>query len=227
MTKENEAAYNQIVSRLKSYCFLGAPQYCYILKKENPELTEKHKIEKCNRYILHKEVDIESSVKQMIMQAEQHPEIKYRAYVSVNKRDLRKALPAFQYKVTQAIDQILQNNYEAYTTVARFGSEWKSVLAQQQCKGDRRILIDIDISNKTEEGQKRFEDAVVAIHEYKYPDQDYGPTVIASWPTLNGYAIVANGFDVESLLGEDKRIEIKKDDYLYLDLINKSEEDTK
>jgi len=226
VTKSNEAAYNQIVRRLKSYCFFGTnSQYCYLLvllarKKENPELTEKHKIEKCNRYILHTEEDVEKSVTQMIMQAEQNPQIKYRAYVSVNKRDLRKAIPAFQHKVTDIVDQLFRNNSEAHTTAARLGSEWKSVLAQQHCKGERRILIDIDISNKTEEGQKFFAEALDLISEYKYPDEDYGPALYAHWPTLNGYAIVTAGFDVEGLLGEDKRVEIKKDDYLYLDLIN-------
>ena len=207
-----------IKAKAEQYCKFDDPSKVYLLvllarKKENPDLTEKHKLEKCNRYVVHSVDDIPHALSEMEKKAGLYPDIKFRVYLSVNRRCLKKGFGHVSWRLAQLSMDLLNGNQQAYTTLARLGSEWKSVLAEKPCRAERRFLFDVDFSNKTEEGQlaySRFLDTL-------YP---LSVTIHHSGPTLNGYAVITDPFNINDLGGLPEHVELKSDDYLYLGVLN-------
>jgi hypothetical protein len=209
----------QIRDRLLGYCKF-TPSTCYLLvllarKKENPDLTEKHKLEKCNRFVLHSSDDIDHALEEIQSRAALYPDLKFRVYVSVNRRCLNKAMYSVTMRLARLSVDLINGNLQAYTTISRLGSEFKSLLAEKECRAERRLLFDIDFDNRTVEGSAAYDEFIARF--YKCPTLK---TVHLHWRTLNGFAAVTDPFDMQELGALPKEVTMKPDDYLYLGILN-------
>jgi hypothetical protein len=143
------------------------------------------------------------------------PELVFRVYVSVNPRSLLKGLYEMITRLARISLDLINGNTQAYTTLARLGSEFKSLLAEKTCRASRRLLFDVDFDNKTTDGISN----AIKFHDSLYP---LSVKVYANWPTLNGFAVVTDPFNVQDLGKLPGGVEIKSDDYLYLGVLNSS-----
>lgn len=231
----NEKEIVKIERKLIDYCILHPSMLminqCYLIvllarKKENGSMTERHKIEKTGRYILHKRDDIDHALKEITAKVNNNPDLKFRVYVSVNKRCMKRGLFELQKRIAFLNMDLLNGNQEAYTTIARMGSEWKSILALKECRAERRFLFDVDFDNKTTEGQAQYDEFLGKLKKIEL-DPEYVQTlqIFSEGKTKNGYAIVTEPFDVQFEIGKlPEKVELKTDEYLYLGILNDESE---
>lgn len=205
-----------ITQKILSYCeFTNDSVYILLLlarKKENPNQVESQKESRATRFLIRSEQDIEFAVGESKRKAALYPEVVYRLYLSVSRRNLLKGMMEFQKKLIHLQYGLINGNEEAYSAVARFGSEWKSTLANKSCRDQRRFLFDIDLEPNAENEQ-----LVVQLRsEIPVKEHFFGYT-------NSGMVLVTDPFDVSKVtLPPDT--EIKTDSYLYIAMLNKKED---
>lgn len=207
----------EIKERIAQYCMFDDPSRCYLMvmlarKKENPDLTERHKLERCNRYVVQNQEGVDHALEDMERKSKLFPELVFRVYVSVSRRCLKKGMYELSTRLAHMSMDLINGNVQAYTTASRMGSEYKSLLAEKCCRAERRLLFDVDYNNKVEQDWNGFNDFVNKLRALT--------KVYAAWPTLNGFAIVTDPFNVTSLGTLPGQITRKSDDYLYLGVFN-------
>jgi hypothetical protein len=219
---ENKEVSDKIKERLHAYCQC-TPDTCYVLtmlarKKDNGELTERHKIEKTSRFIFSKQEEIDDVVDLAVAKAELVPALKFRVQVSVNRRSLRKGLKEIQIRLLTISNDLMDGNHEAYSTLANMHSEVKSIFCNRACRYEKRFLFDVDYDNKTKEGQNAFLDL---LNKLKAVEQNGLPLrVYYSSATKNGFAIVTDPFDFHRSFNGLPNVDIKPDDGLLVGCLN-------
>ena len=130
----------------------------------------------------------------------------YRIYVSVNERDMTKALFNFQKRLLDLSLDFARGLNDAKQMVKRIDSLWKTELMQRSNRATKRFLLDID-----EEDQVFAEGVASFIHDIS--------TVRAFRPTVSGYAIVFDACDTRELMErvKDKEVELHRDGMLFVD----------
>ena len=120
----------------------------------------------------------------------------WRIYKTVNARDFSKAWKMVATKLIEDHDNWMY----------RVDSLWKTCLMKPECKAERKILIDIDTKELSDDIKK----LLMNLNEQG---------VIKYWvETPNGTHIVSDKFDTRILEGI-KDIEIKRDGYEFVDKI--------
>lgn len=206
---------NDVKQKIMNYCKFE-PELCYILllisrKKENEQQTESEKLGKARRYAIINESDVDEALREFNLIAGMFPETQYRIYISVNRRSLLKGMIEFQKRLLDAQFQLLNGNREIFTTIHRLGSEWKSILAQKECRNEKRFLFDVDFLNSTPDGIK-------AAEKFKN-SVDKVSTIVYFGLSKNGYALVTEPFDVRKVELPNE-VELKNDAYLYMGGMN-------
>lgn len=190
-------------------------------KKENAEdCTQREQIKKCQRYVIQNQEDADYAIEELERYASLYPTVTFRMYLGVNRRSLLKALRGFQEKIIDLQYQLVGGARDAYTKIARIGSEWKSVLANSGCKYDKNWMFDIDLCNKTQQKEtQEFKEYIETMTETLY----FGNT-------KSGSCLVVKPFDLRPLLDKENPkkmnlpddIELKKDAYISLACLNDS-----
>lgn len=180
-------------------------------KKENNDQVESQKEKRAQRFLVQNEEEVDMALELFSRTIELFPEITYRIYISVNPRSLVKGLKEFQNKIIQLQYDLLNGNEEAYRSIQKMGSEWKSILANKKCRADRRFLWDVDFRG----GQQELDDL---IEELEVQEVFY-------WGDTNsGQAIVTSPFNIKKL-PDIQDLCIKTDSYLYLGIFNKEQKE--
>jgi hypothetical protein len=210
------STYDTITKSLLDYCKFDDPSLVYILillprKKENKEQSEREKLKKRTRFILQTEDDIPFAVNDFIEYAKLHSDTVFRVYVSVNRRSLLKGLFNFQLKLNRFTHDLINGNDEVYTSIAKLGSEFKSVLARKESRHERYYLFDIDLSNVDPESDKIVKDFEDHMNDLS--------SVICTRKTRTGYAMVTEPCNPNDIDFPDCT-ELKKDSYLYVGILN-------
>jgi hypothetical protein len=219
----NQQVSEKIKQRLHQYCEC-TPETCYVLtmlarKKDNGELTERHKIEQTSRFIFSQDQEIDDMVDLVVAKAELCPDLKFRIQVSVNRRSLRKGLKEIQIRLLTISNDIMDGNFEAYATLANLHSEVKSIYCSRACRYEKRFLLDVDFDNKTAEGVDAFLDLIKKLKTCEKEDKT-PVKVYISLATKNGFAIVSDPFDYRKFLEGVKNVDVKPDDGLMIGCLN-------
>jgi hypothetical protein len=204
------------IAMLESYCDFSDPSAVYILillprKKENLDQTEREKLQKRSRYIVSNMEDVKFALDEFNRYVSLYPELIFRIYVSVNRRSLDKGLDNYKARIGKIETDLRHGNDQAWTSVAKLGSEFKSVLAQKESKHDNYWFFDVDLRNDLAsdiEKVAQFEAHLKQITKLHY----FGLS-------KSGYAIVTRGMNPD-LLEMPEGVELKKDAYLYVDVLN-------
>ena len=205
----------KVKETLLEYCNFR-PETTYVLlllarKKENTNQVESQKEKRAVRFLVQSEANIDLALEQFERTIRAYPDVIYRIYVSVNPRCLKKGLVAMQKRAIDLQQDLLNGNTEAYTTIQRLGSEWKSLLANKKCRADRRFLFDIDLP-QTNENVEAVRDLIDAI-----------PTNVHYVGNTNsGMCLVTDPFNVAEVKLTEAT-EVNSDGYLYLGIFNKRE----
>ena len=205
----------KITNMISEYCtFEKGLVYTLILlprKKENSQQVEREKLQKRVRFLVANMDDVNSALDEYDRYAKLYPEIVFRIYISVNRRSLLKAMREFQRRLMDIQYDLLNGNEQAWTSVERLGSEWKSTLAKKPCREDRFFHYDIDLSNSDPKEVaivKNFVHDIKEFTEVKY----FGES-------KNGFALVVFPFN-PNLIKLPEGIEMTDDGYLYVDCLN-------
>ena len=203
------------IELLKNYCeFEVGKVYTLILlprKKENKDQVEREKLNKRVRFLVSSIEDCEHAIDEFDRYGKLYPEIVFRIYVSVNRRSLMKGMQEFQKRMLDIQFDLLNGNDQAWTSVERLGSEWKSTLAKKKCRADRYFMYDIDLLNDVEDDIEKVNDFVEEIKTHtkiKY----FGKS-------KNGFVLVVDPFN-PNLIKLPKDIERKDDSYIYVSCMN-------
>jgi hypothetical protein len=203
-----------LAEKILSYCKFKDDE-CYILlmisrKKENGEQSEASKLKNTKRYCVTTEEEVESAISEMESHSRVFNDTVFRVYISVNRRSVIKAMRAFQNKLTDLQYGLINGNRECLKTVHRLGAEWKSVLANKECRSEKKFLFDIDFRNDIIEDIQKANDFVDQIRNVA--------TIIYFDKTKNGFALVTEPFNMKSVQLPDL-VEMKSDAYLYMGVV--------
>lgn len=206
---------------IEKYADFSDPSAVYILlllprKKENKDQVEREKLQKRSRFVVSNMDDVKFALEEFDRYSKMYPEVVFRIYISVNRRSLLKGMLNFQKKLLDFNKSIMDGNTEVWTPIAKLGSEFKSVLAKKESKHDRNWFFDIDISNDdtdvfATEIVQEFRERVAKVTDEVY----FGKS-------KSGYAMVAKPFNPKDIVIPEG-IEMKKDSYLYVDILNDKE----
>jgi len=201
---------------LEDYCDFSDPSAVYIMillprKKENLDQTERQKLKKRSRYIVSNMDEVKFALEEFERYANMYPELIFRIYVSVNRRSLMKGMLNFQKKLLDFNKDLMNRNDQVWTSIAKLGSEFKSVIAQKEAKFDKNWMFDVDIANDTPEG-------IESVNAFmKHLDEI--TEVLYFGKSKSGFAIVIKPCN-PSLIQPWVGVELKKDAYLYVDVLN-------
>ena len=127
-------------------------------------------------------------------------------YVSLNARNVVSTVFNMQKKLADIGFGLAKNQKDSLNAAKKIGSYWKTELAQNYCRGTKRVLIDFDCSDETRLN------AIVSFLE--------GITqVICVRNTVSGYHIVFEACDTRELIkqfGTDD-IDIQRDSLVFVD----------
>lgn len=210
---------DKALTKLQQYCDFSDPSAVYILillprKKENQDQKEREKLKKRSRYVVSNMDEVKSALEDFERYTKMYPEIVFRIYVSVNRRSLMKGMLNFQKKLLDFNQNLMNGNTEVWSAIAKLGSEFKSVLAKKESKFDKNWMFDIDLPNKASgsiETVRQFMEHLDTITEVLYYNY-----------TKSGFVVVIKPCN-PNLIKMPPETELKKDDYLYIDVLNDTE----
>ncbi len=219
------------LSELKRLCMFEVGK-CYMLmllprKKENQANTEKDKLSLVQRKIVRNMKDIEDAFLYFEDFTQRYPEIVFRVYVSVDRRDMSKALFAIQDEINAMVKDMYYGNKEVFSRTVNLSSTLKTVLSRPSTRDNRLFHFDVDWSNKTLEGQSLCANLIDHLEELTM--------VHYVGCTLNGFAIVTDTFnpnDLKEFYPEftpknmvvvPEFVEIKTNSQLYVGVFNRVE----
>lgn len=207
---------------------------CYMLmllprKKENDKNTEKDKLGLIQRKICLTLQDVQDGLSYFEDFTKRYPEIVFRVYISVDRRDIAKALFCMQDEINSMVKDMYYGNNEVFDRTVNLSSTLKTVLCRPSTrdKSTQRFHFDIDYSNKTQEGQDLCEELLH--HLISLTDVYYVGL------TLNGFAIVTAPFNPNDLkefypnyspknmVVVPELVEIKTNSMLYVGVFNYGE----
>lgn len=182
------------IANLIDYCNFD-DNSCYVLmliprKKENGKNTEKDKLNLCKREIVRNKDDLINTIDGFNKFVTQYPNIVFRVYITVEKRDIVKALFALQSEVNNMTKQLFYGN-NVTDNVVKIGSKLKSLLCSPETRGEKLFHFDVDWDNSNPIHMKLFNNLcnrLKNITKVKYIGF-----------TLNGYTIVTDCFNPNEL----------------------------
>lgn len=197
--------------KINDYCDFKKDETYILLfiarKKENTTQLESEKLRRLKRYTINSYEDIEFALNDFALSAGENPTTQYRVYVSVNPRSLVKGMREFQKRIIDIQFDIINGNEEAYTSLYKLGSEWKSTLAKKSCRARKRFMFDIDLPHDSKfysDIAKKFKSDVDNVSKVHY----FGHS-------KSGFALVCDPFDIRQI-DIPEGIEMKPDAYLYI-----------
>lgn len=173
-------------------------------KKENEQNTEKEKLGLCQRKIVRSMTEIEETLEYFEDFSARYPEIVFRVYVSVEKRDLTKALFAVQDEVNCMVKDLFYGNKEVLNRTVNLSSTLKTILCRPACRGEKLFHFDIDWTHDEEDKFRSLYHHVTDLSEEVY----------YIGKTLNGWTMVCACFnpnDLKKWYPEAKGLTIVKD----------------
>lgn len=193
---------------LENYCNFEEG-FCYMFmllprKKENNRNTEKDKLGLCQRRIVRSNEEISESLEYFKDFASRYPEIVFRVYISVEKRDLSKALFAIQNELNNMVKDLYYGNKEVYDRTVNLSSTLKTVLARPNCRGEKLFHFDIDW---THDELNKFQALYNAVLFCSNKIHYFGKT-------LNGWTMVCECFnpnDLKEYFPDAKGMNVVKD----------------
>lgn len=131
--------------RVRDYASFGEGR-AYILmtiarRAHNPELTNSTEI--VRRRVLYKEEHVERHVAELLFMANKD-DYEHRMYLSVNARDVVKALFNFRSELESITRHLYHGDEGAMKRLTRLDSEWLSQLHRPQAKADEYFQFDLD-----------------------------------------------------------------------------------
>lgn len=218
------------IGELRKYCTFEEGK-CYMLmllprKKENDTNTEKDKLGLCQRRICRSIEDVKDNLEFFEDFTQRYPDVVFRVYISVEQRDLSKALFAMQSEITNMVKDLYYGNKEVYDRTANMSSTLKTVLCRSVCRAEKLFHFDVDWDNTNPSDIAKMADLTEEVHKLS----GYGVKYVGK--TLNGWAIVSEPFNPHLL--KDKYVgfvpkglsvvpgfvEIKNNSMLYIGVYN-------
>lgn len=179
-------------------------------KKNNEEFTQS--TQRIRRKIISNDKELLEGYEYLKEYAMNDSEHLYYMYVSVNPRNVKKALTVHANMVINLIAKF-DEDVGAFNTSKRLSGKWFSALENDSCRGRTRYYM-IDLDDKT------LLDAVVNYLE-TYTE------IKRIQETKNGYHIIVNPMNVKQfredfaeINKEEKLVEIKKDALTFIEAIN-------
>jgi len=204
---ECETSKTDSLEFIRSYCDFSDPDCVWMLKgvtrsKDN----EKGFHHFMRRLVMVTPDDIEpcyNDIKQMGNQAG----TSYRIYVSLNSRNVIKGMFSFQKKLLDISHGVARGLDDMRKQTTKLGSVWKTVLEQRDCRGTKRILLDVD------ENDIGLLDDIVGF----FVDRDVN--VYVARPTVSGYTVVIDACDLREYyhIFEGRAIDVQKDSMVFVE----------
>jgi len=207
----NDFDYNQNIHFLNSYCDFSNPNNVWIMKgiSRNKDNSNNPEMEKFfRRMVITCPDDIVTSYREIHLLAND-PLTTYRIYISLNSRDVMKAIINFQKLLIDVSHGVSTGNTDV-NRVKLLGSAWKTELEQSSCRGTKRILFDIDDLDSEP-------DYVV-----EFLNNNCKTKVHCMRRTVSGWAIVFDACDTRELmrLCEEEwkiKVDLQRDSMLFVE----------
>jgi hypothetical protein len=198
--------------KIKEYCDFSNPEKVYILllvprKKDNPQQTEREKLNKRARFIITCDDDVDYAIDQLFKISDFYQDITFRVYLSANRRSLKKGLINFNHLLVDLTKEVINGNNQVWgRAAAKLSSEYKSTLAKKECRADKRFLLDIDFDNGG--------DAHTTLSVNNITDELYSNGIAVQYcgKTPNGYVVVCDSFNIVNFSWDG--VEVKPDAYI-------------
>jgi len=199
---------NDSIEFIRHYCDWSDPDCVWMLKgvtrsKDND--TGFHRY--MRRLVMVTPDDIESCYND-IKQMGNNQGTAYRVYVSLNSRNVIKGMFQFQKKLLDFSHGVARGLADVRKQTTKLGSVWKTVLEQRDCRGTKRLLLDVD----TQDGE-----VLARVKAHISTEMDTHIHILR--PTVNGYAIVIDACDMRSFYKEFKgeEIDVQKDSMVFVE----------
>lgn len=198
---------NQSIEFIKEYCDFSDPDCIWMLKgvsraKDNEQGFDRF----MRRLVMVNEDDVESCYND-IKRMGNVEGTSYRVYVSLNSRNVIKGMFSFQKKLLDISHGVARGLDDMKKQTVKLASVWKTVLEQRDCRGTKRILLDVDDNNID------LLDDVVGF----FVDRDVN--VYVARPTVSGYAVVVDACDLREYYDKfkDEEIDVQKDSMVFVE----------
>jgi len=208
-----EIIMNQACEFIKEYCDFSDPDCVWILKgvsrsKDNEKGFDRY----MRRLVMANEDDIEKCYND-IKSMGNKKDTTYRVYVSLNSRNVIKGMFSFQKKLLDISHGVARGLDDMKKQTVKLASVWKTVLEQRDCRGTKRILLDVDDNNID------LLDDVVGF----FVDRDVN--VYVARPTVSGYAVIVDACDLREYYDKfkDEEIDVQKDSMVFVEKWNGTE----
>ena len=200
---------NEAIKFIKEYCDFSDPDCVWILKgvsRNKDNENEKDFDRFMRRLVIVNENDIESCYND-IRRMGNVLGTSYRVYISLNSRNVIKGMFSFQKKLLDISHGVARGLEDMKKQTAKLGSVWKTVLEQRDCRGTKRVLLDVDVDDID------LLDRVVG----HFVNKDI--TVHVARPTVSGYAVVIDACDLRDFYKEFEGldIDIQKDSMVFVE----------
>ena len=200
---------NESIQFLRNYCDFSNPNWVWMLKGISRNKDNETKSGFFRRLILTSTDDIEPCYAEMHTLAN-NPDTNYRLYVSLNSRDVVKALFNFQRKMLD-IGYGLARGLEDHLSMSKkVGSIWKTELEQNSCRGTKRFLLDIDDS-----------DELVSASVASFLEIKCNIPVLLNRKTVSGYHIVFDACDTREVMkfceGNSINADLQRDSMVFVE----------
>jgi hypothetical protein len=173
--------------------------------------VEREKLQKRSRYVVANMDDVKFALDEFERYVKMYPEVVFRIYISVNRRSLMKGMINFQKRLLDFNKDLMNGNLEVWTPIAKLGSEFKSTLAKKESKYDKNWMFDIDLPNDEPEAQRMVDFFGNSLSNIT--------TVLYSGKTKSGFVVIIAPCN-PSLIDMPPDTELKRDGYLYVDVLN-------
>jgi len=204
---------NQACEFIKEYCDFSDPDCVWILKgvsrsKDNEKGFDRY----MRRLVMANEDDIEKCYNDIKSMGNKKGTT-YRVYVSLNSRNVIKGMFSFQKKLLDISHGVARGLDDMKKQTVKLASVWKTVLEQRDCRGTKRILLDVDDNNID------LLDDVVGF----FVDRDVN--VYVARPTVSGYAVIVDACDLREYYDKfkDEEIDVQKDSMVFVEKWNGTE----
>lgn len=198
---------NESIEFINKYCTFDNPDEVWILKgisrnKDNKEGFHRF----MRRVILVTPDDIEECYKDIRGMGNRNG-TEYRMYISLNSRNVIKGMFEFQKKLLDISHGVARGLADMKMLTTKLASVWKTELEQNNCRGTKRFLLDIDSQDK---------ELLDRVHNYL---ANMGAVVHTFRKTVSGYVIVIDACDMRGFYKEfeGQPIDVQKDSMVFVE----------
>lgn len=130
----------------------------------------------------------------------------FRLYVTVNRRDVQRALYMYQKRIAELVYKQSTNHQPSLQKLNNLSSVWKSTLLKNENRADEWLLADVDTTDETEV-------------EHLIDELKDLTTIRGVYPTPNGYHIITKKFEypLYTALEEREYLDFTSDDLLFIE----------